>query len=443
MPKPPTVVMAGQPEPRTKDLSVVMARFALVSGSLWLQLYKSKSIVKDGQLGDDAASDAEKKGQGFGRPIAEQITAELKRTANQSEAFSPVLYSRNQSEAFTKPQVLYSHNQSEALVSGLVMAIQNRNKGFTYPPPQLVSSARSETFSQPSLQERLPILYSSNLDKMSFLSSDLANFSLSLKTYTFLKKKGKKSIGSLLEYSRHALFRFLNSDRTMFDEIEKCLLFLGLSLKRIFLSSGLANLPLSLETSTFLKKRGKETIGSILEYSPDALFWFLNGDEEMLAEIKKCLLFLGLPFRRSFLSNRLFEFSNPVLSLKTLSFLIKRGKKNIGSILEYSPDDLFSFLNGDRTMYYEIKLFFSYTLSRSKESDNPSDLRRQAIDGMNRLINGETGAREAWGAIKEKKELEGPEEQKAREAFVFRAQIYHAAKKVREARVPIAYEARK
>jgi len=500
-------------------------------------------------------------------------------------------------------QLLYSHNQIEprhnhrqqnrsrpparfcswfrpALVSGLVMAIQNRNKGFTYPPPQLVSSARSETFSQPSSKERLSILYSRNLDERSFLSSDLANFSLSLKTYTFLKKKGKKSISSLLEYSQHALFRFLNSDRTMFDEIEKCLLFLGLSLKRIFLSSGLANLPLSLETSTFLKKRGKETIGSILEYSPDGLvwflngdekmldeiergflyfgfplkrsflpldlanlppplkrctflnkknigiatlsdyfpsrlfcflsdsykekmfnsiersfllsdftfkletvndlssfelgnpalslktstflkkrgketigsilkyspddlFWFLNGDEEMLAEIKKCLLFLGLPFRRSFLSNRLFEFSNPALSLKTLSFLIKRGKKNIGSILEYSPDDLFSFLNGDRTMYYEIKLFFSYTLSRSKESDNPSDLRRQAIDGMNRLINGETGACEVWEAIKVKKELDKPEEQKEREAFVLRAQKGHAAKKARAVRPTKAYEVRK
>ena len=77
----------------------------------------------------------------------------------------------------------------------------------------------------------LSILYSSNLDKMSFLSSDLANLSLSLKTYTFLKKKGKKNIASLLDYSPNTLFSLLNGDDKMFHEIERCLLFLGLPFK--------------------------------------------------------------------------------------------------------------------------------------------------------------------------------------------------------------------
>jgi hypothetical protein len=80
---------------------------------------------------------------------------------------------------------------------------------------------------QLTTQKRLSTLYSSNLDKMSFLSSDLANLSLSLKTYTFLKKKGKKNIGSLLGYSPNTLFALLNGDEKMFYEIERCFLFLG------------------------------------------------------------------------------------------------------------------------------------------------------------------------------------------------------------------------
>ncbi len=80
-------------------------------------------------------------------------------------------------------------------------------------------------------QERLTSLYSSNLDKMSFLSSDLANLSLSLKTYTFLKKKGKGNIASLLEDSPNTLFSLLNGNEKMFHEIERCLIFLGLPFK--------------------------------------------------------------------------------------------------------------------------------------------------------------------------------------------------------------------
>nr|WDY12802.1 RNA polymerase alpha subunit [Chloroidium sp. KL-2023a] len=79
--------------------------------------------------------------------------------------------------------------------------------------------------------KRLSIIYSSNLDKMSFLSSDLANISLSLRTYTFLKKKGKNNIASLLEYSPNTLFSLLNGDKKMFHEIERCLFFLGLPFK--------------------------------------------------------------------------------------------------------------------------------------------------------------------------------------------------------------------
>ena len=84
---------------------------------------------------------------------------------------------------------------------------------------------------QLTTHERLSNLYSSNLDKMSFLSSDLANLSLSLKTYTFLKKKGKGNIASLLEDSPNTLFSLLNGNEKMFHEIERCLLFLGLPFK--------------------------------------------------------------------------------------------------------------------------------------------------------------------------------------------------------------------
>ena len=98
-------------------------------------------------------------------------------------------------------------------------------------PFQLTTQAGTEFRLNPKGPKRLSILYSSNLDKMSFLSSDLANLSLSLKTYTFLKKKGKKNIASLLEYSPNTLFSLLNGDHKMFHEIERCLLFLGLPFK--------------------------------------------------------------------------------------------------------------------------------------------------------------------------------------------------------------------
>ena len=91
-----------------------------------------------------------------------------------------------------------------------------------------------ESSFQLTTQERLSSLYGSNLDKISFLSSDLANLSLSLKTYTFLKKKGKKNMGSLLKCSPNALFSLLNGDEKMFHEIERCFLFLGLPFKERF-----------------------------------------------------------------------------------------------------------------------------------------------------------------------------------------------------------------
>ena len=98
-------------------------------------------------------------------------------------------------------------------------------------PFQLIPQAGTEFRLPTGGGNRLSILYSSNLDKMSFLSSDLANLSLSLKTYTFLKKKGKNNIASLLEYSPSTLFSLLNGDEKMFHEIERCILFLGLPFK--------------------------------------------------------------------------------------------------------------------------------------------------------------------------------------------------------------------
>lgn len=59
---------------------------------------------------------------------------------------------------------------------------------------------------------------------MSFLSSDLANLPLSLKTYTFLKQKGIYKIGDLVGYSQKSLLHLLNRNREMFVETKTYLL---------------------------------------------------------------------------------------------------------------------------------------------------------------------------------------------------------------------------
>lgn len=72
--------------------------------------------------------------------------------------------------------------------------------------------------------QRLSYLYPTNLDKMSFLSSDLANLTLSLKTYTFLKEKGIHKIGDLVGYSQKSLLQLLNKNKEMFAEVKTYLL---------------------------------------------------------------------------------------------------------------------------------------------------------------------------------------------------------------------------
>jgi DNA-directed RNA polymerase alpha subunit len=93
------------------------------------------------------------------------------------------------------------------------------------------TSESSESLLSCIAQERLSNSHPRELDKMSFLSLDLANLSLSLKTYTFLKKKGKKNIANILEDDPDTLFSFLNGDEKMFHEINDCFLFLGLGLQ--------------------------------------------------------------------------------------------------------------------------------------------------------------------------------------------------------------------
>lgn len=83
-------------------------------------------------------------------------------------------------------------------------------------------------FYQLDPSQKLQLLYPTNLDKMSFLSMDLANLSLSLNTYTFLKKKNLQKVGNLLEYTPKDLLRLLNLNRDMFVEIKTCFLLLGL-----------------------------------------------------------------------------------------------------------------------------------------------------------------------------------------------------------------------
>ena len=69
---------------------------------------------------------------------------------------------------------------------------------------------------------KLGYLYATNLDKMGFLSSDLSNLGLSLKTYTLLKQKGVHKIGSLVACSPKALSSLLNKNREMFAEVKRC-----------------------------------------------------------------------------------------------------------------------------------------------------------------------------------------------------------------------------
>ena len=68
---------------------------------------------------------------------------------------------------------------------------------------------------------KLGYLYPTNLDKMSFLSSDLADLPLSLNTYTVLKQKGIHKIGSLVAHSENDLLQLLNRNRKMFAEIKR------------------------------------------------------------------------------------------------------------------------------------------------------------------------------------------------------------------------------
>ena len=68
---------------------------------------------------------------------------------------------------------------------------------------------------------KLGYLYPTNLDKMSFLFSDLADLPLSLKTYIFLKQRNIHKIGSLITYSQKDLLQLLNRNRKMFAEIKR------------------------------------------------------------------------------------------------------------------------------------------------------------------------------------------------------------------------------
>lgn len=86
----------------------------------------------------------------------------------------------------------------------------------------------SNHFYRLHLNRKLGHLYETNLDKMSFLSSDLANLGLSLKVYTLLKRKGIHKIGSLVAYSPRSLLQLLNQNRYMFAELKRCLLVIAL-----------------------------------------------------------------------------------------------------------------------------------------------------------------------------------------------------------------------
>nr|YP_009104946.1 alpha subunit of RNA polymerase [Watanabea reniformis]AIT93603.1 alpha subunit of RNA polymerase [Watanabea reniformis] len=80
------------------------------------------------------------------------------------------------------------------------------------------------------LMKVLASLYKTNFDKSSFLSLDLTNLSLSLKTYTLLKQNGIHTIDELLKYSSKELLVLLNKDKQMFYDVKNCILRLGLQM---------------------------------------------------------------------------------------------------------------------------------------------------------------------------------------------------------------------
>ncbi|RYX87877.1 hypothetical protein EON73_00165 [bacterium] len=113
---------------------------------------------------------------------------------------------------------------------------QMNNKALSkqppFPPvPQLKYknlNLKKSAFYRLNSNQKLTFLYPTNLDKMSFLSLDLANLGLSLNTYTLLKQRGVDKIGNLLEYSPKALLQLVNKNREMSIEIKECFLHLGL-----------------------------------------------------------------------------------------------------------------------------------------------------------------------------------------------------------------------
>ena len=90
---------------------------------------------------------------------------------------------------------------------------------------QLVVAGRNSYRLNPN--QKLGCLYPTNLDKMSFLSSDLANLGLSLKSYTYLKQKGIHKIGNIVEYSPKSLLQLLNRNKEMFAELKRCFLLIA------------------------------------------------------------------------------------------------------------------------------------------------------------------------------------------------------------------------
>nr|YP_010732136.1 RNA polymerase alpha subunit [Calidiella yingdensis]WDY13050.1 RNA polymerase alpha subunit [Calidiella yingdensis] len=84
---------------------------------------------------------------------------------------------------------------------------------------------------QIAVNKRLSVLYKTNLEKMSLLSSDISNLSFSLKTYIFLKQKGINKLEHLLQYSPKRLLELVNGNKKIFYDIKRCLLSLGLQLQ--------------------------------------------------------------------------------------------------------------------------------------------------------------------------------------------------------------------
>lgn len=130
-------------------------------------------------------------------------------------------------DLFSKLRTLI-HIDSHSLGIRSGIYVPSPDQGIAYPPihdSQMKESSLSLT--KKNISKRLSYLYSKESDNSSLLSSDLSNLSLSLKTYTLLKRKGVHKLETLLKYSAKDILEIVCGNASMFSEIQRCVSALG------------------------------------------------------------------------------------------------------------------------------------------------------------------------------------------------------------------------